>query len=731
MKFRGRRERLHHRRPLLQGRRRTPAPTRAPVDARRHAARDRHVHRRDGHRLAAGHFSRRSRSRPNTTYVASYHANVGHYAERLERASRAASTTRRCTRSPTASTARTASTATRRATFPRRAATTPTTGSTSSTSSPNVPPAVTATTPAERLDGRGDRPRRDGDVRQGGAGIVGAAVARRRVRARRCPATVSFDSVNNAVTLTPATPLDQATAYTATVSGVTDAAGKPMSAPYTWSFTTAAPPSCPCSIFSPAANPAIAPDAKAVELGVKFRSDTGGYVKSVRFYKGATNTGVHIGNLWTSTGTRLATATFTDETASGLAAGRLLDAGTDHREHDLRRVVPHQRRPLLGDERRPHERRRHPAAARAGERCRRLERRVPLRRAERVPDDRRNGTNYWVDVVFDSGPQIVARTPYPGATAVPQSTTATVTFNKAVDPATIGFDVVDGSSQPVAGTTTYDAPQPDGHVHAERAAEPAHELHGHGLGCRRRQRLAMAAPYTWSFTSAAIPVNVVDHAPATDAIDVRRARPRASPSAKRSCPRPCRSRVHDATNHSSRFHRLLGREHRGPVHADRAARGRDDLLGRRLGRRRQPTRRRCRHRHRWSFTTTAPPTVTSRSRRRTRRASRSARRSRSTSAARRRRFARGRGRRRRRGPGLRNTDPRRHAHDLDVRPRRRARARHHLLGDGLGCDVTRRRGHDARDADIHDCRPADDLDADSRSGRGRRGPRYDGGGRLQ
>jgi Domain of unknown function (DUF4082) len=58
-------------------------------------------------------------------------------------------------------------------------------------------------------------------------------------------------------------------------------------------------------------------DSSAVELGMKFRSSVNGYITGVRFYKGATNTGVHVGNLWSSTGTRLATAIFTNETASG------------------------------------------------------------------------------------------------------------------------------------------------------------------------------------------------------------------------------------------------------------------------------------------------------------------------------------------------------------------------------------------------------------------------------
>jgi hypothetical protein len=55
----------------------------------------------------------------------------------------------------------------------------------------------------------------------------------------------------------------------------------------------------------------------SVELGVKFRSDVNGTIKGIRFYKASTNTGTHVGNLWTSTGTLLASATFTGETTSG------------------------------------------------------------------------------------------------------------------------------------------------------------------------------------------------------------------------------------------------------------------------------------------------------------------------------------------------------------------------------------------------------------------------------
>lgn len=60
-----------------------------------------------------------------------------------------------------------------------------------------------------------------------------------------------------------------------------------------------------------------ASDGSAVELGVRFRSDTAGQVTGVRFYKGTGNTGTHTGTLWSSTGTRLATGTFAGETSSG------------------------------------------------------------------------------------------------------------------------------------------------------------------------------------------------------------------------------------------------------------------------------------------------------------------------------------------------------------------------------------------------------------------------------
>jgi hypothetical protein len=84
-------------------------------------------------------------------------------------------------------------------------------------------------------------------------------------------------------------------------------------------FTTAGARTCPCSLWTSSTVPATvaANDSNQVELGVKFSADISGYITGIRFYKSTQNTGTHIGTLWSSTGTQLATATFSGETASG------------------------------------------------------------------------------------------------------------------------------------------------------------------------------------------------------------------------------------------------------------------------------------------------------------------------------------------------------------------------------------------------------------------------------
>jgi hypothetical protein len=68
------------------------------------------------------------------------------------------------------------------------------------------------------------------------------------------------------------------------------------------------------------AGPAVDPREAngGVENGLQFQSSVAGTIIGLNFYKSATNTGVHVGNLWDATGKiNLGTVTFANETASG------------------------------------------------------------------------------------------------------------------------------------------------------------------------------------------------------------------------------------------------------------------------------------------------------------------------------------------------------------------------------------------------------------------------------
>jgi hypothetical protein len=65
----------------------------------------------------------------------------------------------------------------------------------------------------------------------------------------------------------------------------------------------------PLSFWTSATLPStlqVGNDTASVTLGLKFYSDVSGSVTGVRFYKGPNNSGPHIGDLWSATGTKLA-----------------------------------------------------------------------------------------------------------------------------------------------------------------------------------------------------------------------------------------------------------------------------------------------------------------------------------------------------------------------------------------------------------------------------------------
>ncbi|WP_237534573.1 DUF4082 domain-containing protein [Streptomyces sp. SID3343] len=223
------------------------------------------------------------------------------------------------------------------------------------------------------------------------------------------------------------------------------------------------PVTCPCTLWASTEQPSSGPDpdTAATELGVKFQADRAGYITGVRFWKDATNTGTHTGSLWSASGDRLATATFTGESDSGwqqvnFAQAVVVTAGTTYvasyqapngrySADQGGLTTAHVRGPLTA-----------PASEAAGGNG------VYLYGAG-FPNSTWNDTNYWVDPVFNTSdapgpaPAVIEMAPTPGETSVPVDTNFTATFDREVQPSTIRWEIWQGESGGRAGTTTYNA----------------------------------------------------------------------------------------------------------------------------------------------------------------------------------------------------------------------------------------------------------------------------------
>jgi hypothetical protein len=124
---------------------------------------------------------------------------------------------------------------------------------------------------------------------------------------------VSFNSQTNTISFTPTTGYLGSAAFNYTIS---DGQGGTAGAGVALSFID---PTATVSLFSASSTPSTVSvnDPNPVELGLKFQASTNGDIIGIRFFKGALNTGTHTGDLWSATGTLLASATFANETASG------------------------------------------------------------------------------------------------------------------------------------------------------------------------------------------------------------------------------------------------------------------------------------------------------------------------------------------------------------------------------------------------------------------------------
>jgi hypothetical protein len=278
------------------------------------------------------------------------------------------------------------------------------------------------------------------------------------------------------------------------------------------------------TIWNPTATPAVvtANDANAIELGVRFRTTETGTITGIRFYKGAQNTGTHVGSLWTTGGSLLASATFTGETASGwqqvtLASPVSIAANTtyvasyhtdvgfysvDQSYFATSGVTNGPIRALADGEDGPNG--------------------VYKYGALGFPNQTYLASNYWVDVVFTvpgadtTAPTVIAKSPTAGATGVSTGTNVTVTFSEAMNATTINTNTIelrDPSNSLVTATVSYDSAtytatlDPTGLL-ANGATYTA-IVKGGGVDPRVKDVAgnALAANHTWTFTTTAAPPN--------------------------------------------------------------------------------------------------------------------------------------------------------------------------------------------------------------------------------
>jgi methionine-rich copper-binding protein CopC len=339
------------------------------------------------------------------------------------------------------------------------------------------------------------------------------------------PLTVSYDNSSNTATFTHGTiALDPLTTYTVTLSGITDLSGNVIAAPYSWSFTTTSAITG-ATIFSGTTTPLVTSvnDPSAIEVGLAFESQLTGVVTGVRFYKGALNTGTHIGHLWTATGTLLGTVTFTNETAQGwqqanfatpisIAANTLYvvsyyapngEYSADANYFEGGGVTSG---PLVA-----------PASNTAGGNG--LYRYIT---GGGFPNTTFSGTNYWVDVVFSSTtvnntpPAITVESPLPGATGVATNTALAVTFSKSIQASTITFTVKDASGNPVAGSVSYTSGTDTATFTPTTALAASTTYTATVSGATDLSGNVMPAPFSWSFTTTnpSAPPSVVSVTPA-------------------------------------------------------------------------------------------------------------------------------------------------------------------------------------------------------------------------
>jgi methionine-rich copper-binding protein CopC len=257
-------------------------------------------------------------------------------------------------------------------------------------------------------------------------------------------AAVSYNSTTNTATLSPATLLANSTTYTATISGVTDAAGHVMASPFSWSYTTGPAPTV--TSFTPASSATGIGVASTVTatFNEAVQSSTIGF--TLRSSSGTTVAATLAYNSSTNTATWTPSAALAYSTTYTATVSGAKDTAGD---------------PMT----------------------------APV--------------SWSFTTAALALPTVTTHTPASGATSVAVSSTVTATFNEAVQSSTIIFTLTSSSGSSVAAAVTYNNTNDTATLTPSVALAYSTTYTATVSGAQNVAGGAMAAPVSWSFTTAA------------------------------------------------------------------------------------------------------------------------------------------------------------------------------------------------------------------------------------
>lgn len=290
---------------------------------------------------------------------------------------------------------------------------------------------------------------------------------------------------------------------------------------------------CPCNVFDAPTGQGNFSDGSDLELGFKFKSQIDGYITGVRFYKQGAMSGTHVGHLWQTNGTPMASATFT-ETASGwqdvtfsspvaVTANTTYVASVSMPDGNYIATANYfttdrSNFPLIA-----------PSSTNAPGNG------VFSTNAGDFPTiNSGNSANYWIDVDFKATntptpPDVDTVSPTDGATGVALGQTLTATFDLAMNPNSFtssSFIVKDSDNNTLSSSVSFNVNTQKASLVADEGFEvgktyTATLKGGGGSAVQNIDGTPMASDYSWSFTATSTnpcPCSLKDRAAPAGAI---------------------------------------------------------------------------------------------------------------------------------------------------------------------------------------------------------------------